>query len=263
MAFVASKIFWTLAQPSSLALLLLTAGLLLLPVRYLQRLARRMARTGAALLALGAFLPFGHWLLAPLEERFPPRPAVERVDGILLLGGSFRLGVAADRGAVQLNDAAERVTETIALARRYPDAQVLFTGGVGALNPGRLTEADQAARLLADLGLPPERLVVEGKSRNTYENAVLTRALADPKPGQTWLLVTSAAHMPRAVGVFRAAGFPVVPWPVDYETGTDEADAWSFAPLGNLRKLDQAAHEWIGLLAYRLLGWSATFFPDD
>ena len=71
-----------------------------------------------------------------------------------------------------------------------------------------------ARQLWTGMGVPPERMLFETAARNTHENAVLAHALAKPRPGETWLLVTSASHMPRSVGVFRRAGWDVVPWPV-------------------------------------------------
>ena len=165
-------------------------------------------------------LPLHVWVQMPLEDRFPrPDPPPARVDGIVVLGGAVEQDLTEARGIPALNGAAERMTEPVALMRRYPDARLVFTGGQGALLHGGLTEADVARQLWTGMGVPPERMVFETASRNTHENAVLARALAKPRPGETWLLITSASHMPRSVGVFRQAGWTVVPWPVNYRTG--------------------------------------------
>ena len=142
-------------------------------------------------------------------------------------------------------------------------ARLVFTGGTAELaQPEGLDEARGVRALWLALGVPETRMSFETRSRNTYENATLTRALVQPKPGETWLLVTSAAHMPRSVGIFRAAGWPVTAYPVDYRTSGTPYD---FRPttqaIDQQRKLEVAAHEWIGLLAYRLTGRTATLFP--
>ncbi len=154
---------------------------------------------------------------------------------------------------------AERVTGTLALALRYPDAKVLISGGDSAIVPRGLSEADATRRLLVEDGLDPRRILAETRSRDTYENAVYSKELAQPQPGQIWVLVTSANHMPRAVGCFRAVAFDVIPYPVDYDTGPDAQAIFDFA--GNLRILGWATHEWIGLADYRLRGRIAALFP--
>ncbi len=122
------------------------------------------------------------------------------------------------RGAVALNDAAERITATAELARRYPDARIIFSGGTSSLVFDAPAEAPVAVKELEALGVAHDRITAEEQSRNTIENAVFSRLLADPKPGERWLLVTSAYHMPRAIAAFRAAGFPIEPYPVDWRT---------------------------------------------
>lgn len=110
--------------------------------------------------------------------------------------------------------------------------------------------------------MAPERLVLESRSRNTYENAVFTRRMVSPEPGETWLLVTSAFHMPRAKALFDKAGFPTVPWPVDYRTtGREGIGLLRDNPLDSLQTTTLAIREWTGLLAYRLTGRIDSLFP--
>ena len=101
----------------------------------------------------------------------------------------------------------------------------------------------------------------EDRSRNTHENAVFSHALAQPKPGETWVLITSAFHMPRAVGAFRRAGWTVVPYPVDYALEPDPPMSWQMDFLGAMGTLRSAVHEWTGLAAYRLTGKTDALFP--
>lgn len=254
--FILSKVGWALVKPSTLLVVALFAAAHLL-WRGRPR-AGRVVTLMVALLALAiAALPIGDWLLRPLEDRFPP-PAAEpaHVDGIIVLGGSVDPRLATIHGGTPLNDSAERMTAFAALARRHPEARLLFTGGNGSLRHGQLTEADIAGRLFAELGVDGSRLVLERKSRNTWENAVFSKELMAPQPGATWLLVTSAMHMPRSVGIFRRIGWPVVPWPVAYQTGHDDFDLAS-----RLRLIDDAVREWIGLAAYHVEDRTDSWLP--
>jgi uncharacterized SAM-binding protein YcdF (DUF218 family) len=201
--------------------------------------------------------------MLPLEERFPPWDASHGApDGVIVLGGVIAEDVSAARGAVALNESAERVTVAAELARRYPKLRIIFSGGTNALLFDKGAEAGFAVRQLEDLGVARERIVAEEQSRNTVENAVFSRLIANPQPGQRWLLLTSAFHMPRAIAVFRAAGFPVEAYPVDWRT-TGPMDLVRPYPSVSegLRRTDVAVREWIGLLLYRLTGKTAELFP--
>lgn len=255
--FALQKAIWWLLQPSNLALLALTLGLLLL-------LRRQRAGTlwvGLALLAmlLPSVLPLTAWLAAPLEGRFAV-PSPERVDGVVVLGGAVSPGLTAARGQPALTDGGERMTEFVALARRYPEAELLFTGGSSAVLGGTITEAAVARRLFASLGLD-DRVVYEDAARDTAENARFAYRLAAPEPGERWLLVTSALHLPRAVLSFEAVGWEVTPYPVDYLT--DGAARLRFAPnvVANLNDLDRVVGEYWSLIAFRLLGRTERLLP--
>ncbi len=260
--FYISKLVWLLVQPSMLLVVLLVLGVLLLATRW-QRTARA-ALVGAAVLAvLGGVLPLSTWLMLPLEDRFPRAElSGPPIDGIIVLGGAEEARIGLTRGVHALNMAAERVTEAMALARRYPNAKVIFTGGSTNIVLGRAIGADAAVRVFEDLGLEPGRLKLDREARNTFENALNTKQLADPKPGERWLLVTSAWHMPRAMGLFRKAGFNVEAWPVDYRTaGIDDAYVPFYSPSDGLRRLDVAVREWVGLVVNWFTGQSKDLFP--
>ena len=218
MFFILSKILGFFALPSNLLITIGLVGIVLLLTRS-RRLASWLVVTSLVLLALFGLSPLGNALMLPLEERFPPWDASHGApDGVIVLGGIIAEDVSAARGATALNEAAERVTVAVELARRYPNLRIIFSGGTNALIFGEEAEAAFAVRQLEALGVPHERIVAEEQSRNTVENAVFSRLIANPQPGQRWLLLTSAFHMPRAIAVFRAAGFPVEAYPVDWRT---------------------------------------------
>lgn len=262
MFFWLSKVLWLVLSPSHLILLVLCFGAGLLFTRF-RALGRWLVGAGTAVLLAIATLPVGGWVLSPLEARFPPvDTAIERVQGIVVLGGSINPGLSAARHSPQFNDAAERLTVMASLARAYPDARVLYAGGSGSLTNQRDKEADVLPLVLESMGVPLERVEIEFESRNTYENATKTLAIAGPEPGGTWLLVTSAFHMPRAVGCFRRAGWPeMVPYPVDFRFPPSGPPVPQFGLSGGLRQLDLAVHEWLGLVAYRLTDRTDSLYP--
>lgn len=263
MFFYLSKIFWLLAHPLNLTGILLGIGLVLL-VFHWTRLAGATFALAFIVVALSTWTSLGALALHPLEDRFArPEPAPEAIDGIIVLGGGFEGAVNLARGGYELNASGDRFVETAILARRYPDVPVVITGGSGSMLLEGEGDADTAPRLLAALGIEPDRFVLENRSRNTDENAAFTRDMVDPQPGQTWLLVTSAFHMPRSVLLFRAAGFDVTPWPTDYRTaGTETLGPAQSNAITNLHITTIAIREWIGLIAYRLTGRTDRILPD-
>jgi uncharacterized SAM-binding protein YcdF (DUF218 family) len=261
--YVLSKVFWFFATPSNLLAALAVAGLALMRLKRLRRTGAVVAAAGVLGLSFAGLSPLANWVILPLEERFPVfRDDGRPVDGVVVLGGAVQAEESFGRGQLMVNEAAERVLALADLTRRYPAARIVFSGGGGTIFTEEAPEADALARFIGTLGLTRERVLFENQSRTTFENAVYGRRLVDPKPGERWLLVTSAWHMPRAVGCFRQAGFPVVPYPVDFRT-RDAGDAWrtfTFVSEG-LRRLDLAAKEWAGLIAYRIAGQTDAVFP--
>jgi len=260
--FIASKVIFFCIQPSSLAFFALLIGVALFG--RCPRWSRRFLYAGLAILVLFGILPGGNVLVLPLEERFAtrvPPPPPEKISGIILLGGFEDISITRARGGLALNEAAERLTEALRLARALPDAKVIFTGGSGSLF-GSGGVAGPVRQFFIDAGIASDRIVVENDSRNTYENAEFTKAILKPQPGDRWLLITSAYHMPRSIGVFRKVGFDVVPFPVDFRTRS-RGDA--FRPFDSiaegLQRTDLGVREWIGLFAYWISGRSSALFP--
>jgi uncharacterized SAM-binding protein YcdF (DUF218 family) len=261
--YLLGKAVWLLAQPGNLLVLVIALGALLLFTRW--RGLGRLLVVLAALFALAiAVLPVGDWLLRPLEERFPPLSDLPpKVDGIIMLGGAVNTVITESRHQPTVNDHAERFMAFADLARRYPSAKLVFSGGGPELEKGDFREADAARLVLQWMGMDTSRVIFERESRNTFENVVDSKALAHPTAGETWLLVTSAYHMPRAVGLFRAQGWIVIPDPVDYQTaaGTAASD-FDVDFQDNLDKASLGLKEWIGLIANRWLGRSQSLFPS-
>ncbi|MFZ1069384.1 MAG: YdcF family protein, partial [Methyloceanibacter sp.] len=200
MFFYLAKVLWFLLQPSTLIALLIAYGSILIWTGW-ARWGRRFVTVGAILLLVAGLSPLGNDLILPLENRFPranldqaPAPV-----GFIVLGGAEDRLVGRARKAPTLNEAGERIVETAMLARKFPEAKIAFSGGdAGILYPSD-AEATGAASMLTDMGVAPDRLILEAGARDTYENAVYLKAELDRLgllgPGKRWVLITSAYHM--------------------------------------------------------------------
>jgi len=263
MFYVLFKVAWFFATPSNLLVVLVLLGLAVHFVPRLDGFGIGLTAFAALLLLFAGLSPVANWMLLPLEERFAPfRDDGRPVDGVIVLGGSVLAEESFGRGQLTLNDAGERAVALADLARRYPRARMVFSGGGGTILEDEAAEAAAFGRFAGALGIEPGRILVEDRSRTTDENAALSKALVQPQPGERWLLVTSAWHMPRAVGCFRQTGFAVAAYPVDFRTrgASDARRPFAFVSDG-LRRVDVAAKEWVGLLAYRLAGRTSELFP--
>jgi uncharacterized SAM-binding protein YcdF (DUF218 family) len=261
MFFPVSKVFWLIAEPVTVLVLVAGVGVALAFTRW-ARTGRRLSALAILGLLLILFTPVGVALLRPLENRFPPPPAdLPAPTGIIVLGGGLEEAKSEARGQTILSEDGIRLIAALQLARRYPTARLIFTGGAGNFLEQAPAEAIGVRKFWLDLGGPAGRMTFEARSRNTWENALFTRDLVKPQPNETWLLVTSAWHMPRAMGIFRRLGFQVTAYPVAYRTYGDDRDWLPVSASDRISTLDLAIREWIGLLAYRLTHKTNALFP--
>ena len=260
--FLLSKTLGIMLLPTNFLIGTGLVGVVLLATRWAS-LGRKLLVVSVTLLAICGFSPLGNLVLYPLESRFPPWDAARGApDGIVVLGGSIDADVSAAHGVAVIGSGADRIIAAAALAHRYPNARLVFTGGSGNLISGDAREADYAAALFESLGISSERLIMERRSRNTRENAEFSMAIANPKPGERWLLVTSAFHMPRSVGLFRKVGFAVQPFPVDWRVGRGgDVLRFNVSLLEGLGRVDTGMREWMGLIAYWATGRTDAVLP--
>ena len=262
MYHLSSKLGWLLA-PSNIIAMLALLGMLMMMAPGWRRSGSALAACGVCGTLAAGLSPLGNWAIFPLEQRFPAFVADGRdVDGIIVLSGALEVSRSAARGEFAVNGAAERIFAFLDLARRYPHARLVYSGGGSKLGSVPPPEAWTATEYLKTLGLPAGRLSIDTRSRTTWENARESQRLVRPAPGELWLLVTSAWHMPRAMGSFARAGFDVVPYPVDFQTHGARDLVRPFTVVSHgLQRLDLAAREWIGLVGYRLTGRTDALFP--
>jgi len=261
MFFVLSKTVAFLILPSNFLILFGLAGLVLMTTRW-RRLGGRMTMASLVVLALIGFSPLGGLLTHVLEDRFPPwNPARGAPVGIVILGGEISPVLSRERGEPAVSGVGARIVAMAKLARTYPDARIVYSGGDASLLGNQPPESNYVYPSLDSLGIARDRVILETRSRNTAENATFTKNLVKPKSDERWLLVTSSQHMPRAIGCFRGVDFPVEAYPVGWLTGTDVNVGPSLAFSSGLAQFDSAAREWIGLLAYWLTGKTNEFLP--
>ncbi len=249
---------WTFLAPASLVVCMLSVGTILLFGSRAQW-GRRIVVCAVAFVLLITLLPAEDWLLRPLERRFPvPDLSSIRVDGIIVLSGGIRASQSAYWGQPVLSESAERLTGFLGLARRHPEARLVVSDG-GWDSSGQPLGAVTARQLFAALMHDTLRVEFEEKSKSTRDNAVFAKALSDPAAGERWVLVTSGFHMPRSVGAFRAVGWNVIPYPVDFRTGPGVS--LGFQPAESLVEFSMGLREWIALVTYRILGYTRSVFP--
>ena len=248
-----AKIIWLVIALDSLLLIWLAIGVFCLIKQYIRLAAFLLI----SLLSINVFIaafPVGEWLLYSLERHYPPAeldPA--NYDGIIVLGGGQHNGPTQSWDQVALLNGGERSLTLLTMAQKLPqNIPIIFTGGNGAMSNKGMTDADVVTKLLQENNIPDGRIIYENQSRNTFENAVLSKQLAQPRPQQRWLLVTSAFHMPRAMGVFCKINWPVEAYPVDFRSRKDKLQRLDWGYANHLNNLNRAYREWIGLVAYRL-----------
>lgn len=259
--FYLSKYIWTLISPDSLFIILLTLCLLLFLLRQTKKATFLLGLLTFCTLFL-SFFSVGGWMLYPLENRFQHNPDLpEQIDGIIVLGGSIVPDRSVEWQQLETNQFHERLSSFIQLAQLYPDAKLVFSGGSASTEENKPTEAQIAETYFLKSNISPERLFIENKARNTAENASYSRQMINPQPNETWLMITTAFHMPRAMGVFCQQNWKVIPYPVDHQTLPSKLYQPNFSLIAHANHLILASHEWLGLLAYYLSGKTQQLLP--
>ena len=263
MFFILSKTLGLLLEPLIIPYLCLLCAVLA-KWRRRRRLSQILLAVGIMLPLLYGVIPLSNQPVRFLENRIQPVDLAGRdIDGIIVLGGFTGDGfVAENRNQPTLGSAAERFTAALHWHNKYPDKPLVFSGFSGRLVPKGASEAEIVTQLLDHLMIDRSQILFEDKSRNTYENARNSLDLIVPAPGSRWLLITSASHMPRAIGSFRAAGWSnILSYPVDYQTPeTGYSQFWDISRGVSLMRI--ALHEYAGLLVYWLSGRSSALLPS-
>ncbi len=259
--FILSKLVWGLLSPTNLIILLITLGTIQLLRNKIRAAKKILIPTVVVSIMLLAY-PLGDYLMHPLETRFSkPTTLPDTIDGIIVLGGGENLKISIGWDTAEIGGAGDRFIAAAILAKHYPDVPVIFSGGSGLLRFNTTTTGgDIARKLLLAVGIDEERLIIESQSRNTHENFVLLKNTL-PKSDGTYVLVTSAFHMPRSIGIARQQNINVIAYPVDYYSNKAEFRQWDFSLFEHLQTLEPAWREWIGLTVYYWTGKTTEWLP--
>jgi uncharacterized SAM-binding protein YcdF (DUF218 family) len=259
--FILSKLAWGLLSPTNIIILFMALGTFFLFKGAIAAAKKVLISTVIVTLLLTVY-PFSDSLMFPLESRFnKPLVMPEQIAGIIVLGGGEQLKTSLSWQSAELGAGGDRYLGSAILAKRYPTAPVIFSGGNNLLSfQGKGDEGNIARRLLTAIGIDKNRLIIESQSRNTNENFLLIRPLLPEKTGQ-YLLVTSAFHMPRAMGIARQQGLNMIAYPVDYRSNRPALHQWGFNLYEHLEVLEPAWREWVGLTVYYLTGKTNDWFP--
>ena len=259
--WIISKVFWIIFSPDRFLFLLLFVGVCFLYWGR-EKLGKRLVAIVTVILLFISLVPVQSLMLVPLENRFPiPEPLPEKIDGVIVLGGSEIPMLTKIRGQVSLSDSVERLTTFLSLARRFPEAKLVYAGGQGAINEQEYKAAHTAKLFFEQMALDTDRVLFDSQSRNTMENAQNALQLVKPEKREKWVLITSAWHMARSVGIFRKLDWQVIPYPVDYKT-TGKMEFYLRIPsLTRVAGLSTTIYEWVGLFYYWLLGRTSELFP--
>ncbi len=261
--FYLSKLIWVVVSPDSVFIILLMLSLLLLLLKQTKKATLLLGLLTFCTLFI-SFFSVGDWMLHPLESRYQHNPDLpKQVDGIIVLGGSVMPELSVEWQQLETNQTHERLSSFIQLAQLYPNAKLVFSGGNARINKDGPTEAQIVEAYFLQSGISQERLFIENKARNTAENASYSKQLVSPQSNETWLIITTAYHMPRAMGVFCQQNWKVIPYPVDHQTLPSKLYQSGFSLIGHANNLVFASHEWLGLLAYYLSGKTHQLFPSQ
>ncbi len=254
MFFFLSKIFSLILYPLLITIILIIASLFWAKKK--PRVSRTLAISALLILWVGSTEWFSSLLSAPLESRIPRSTQLEGIDAIVVLSGMTDLKLSG-KGKVELEEAADRIFHGILLARRFPQSRLIISGGSGSAMDQEASEAHLLSKyFVPEFGIPIERILTDGTSRNTFENAANTSKILNKHGLKRPVLITSASHMPRALACFRKQGIEPFPYPVDFISRLGRLNIASFLPkASSLAVTNRAIHEYVGLLAYRIMGY--------
>jgi len=260
MSFYLSKILWLILNPFNIFIFVTLLSIFLYFVK-LRRISLIIFLINFVFIALISFLPIGSYLIYNIEKEYhsyikPP----DQVDGILILGGATNPLLYNEYDQISLNGSSERLVESVFIIKKFDKAKVIFSGGSGLVNRPDLDHAKVAKSFYKKIGIETNQIIFEDKSRNTYENIIYSKKIANPKINENWLLITSASHMKRALLIADKNNWKLIPYAVDFKNIKNFKLIPNLELLKNLNSFQQASHEWLGLISYYLMGRTAKVF---
>ena len=260
MTFLLSKILWILFAPFNLILLLIILASIFSFFKFI--LCSRIFYLTALLFFLTTgIIPSGAFLMYQLERDFYNQVSLPKtIDGILILSGATNPYLTKVHNQVSINSNGERLIESIILIKEYPKAKVIFSGGSGFILDYEFTHSEAAKIFYQNLGIDLNRINFEDQSRNTYENILFSKNIANPKVDENWVLVTSAFHLKRSINISEKISWNLIPYPTDFNQPIKFNWKFDYNLLNNLVFFRNASHEWLGIIVYYFLGRTSKIF---
>ena len=256
MAFYFSKYFWLIFNPFNLFIFIIFFALIInfFSKGFLNKILFFLIFVSFIITGV---MPTGKYLIYTLEKEFHDKIILpDKIDGILILSGASNPELTEEFNQINLSGSVERLTESIQLINQYPLAKIIFSGGSGTLKKFSLTQGEVVKMLFNNFDIDTSKIIFELNARNTYENILLSKKIANPMPSENWLLVTSAFHMSRAMNVAETLEWTFIPFAVDFKVSKNFFWLPSLNFFENMNTFQFSSHEWIGLLAYYLMGRS-------
>ena len=254
MSFYLSKVLWLIINPFNILIFFLFLTILF---SFFKKNKLKNFSFSFFLIFLICFgiLPLGEYLIYKLEKNYHNSIILpDEVDGILILGGATNPFLSHEHNQIILNGSVERLLESMTLIKKYKDAKVIFSSGSGSIKNPTMDHASIAKKFFMKIGLDTDKIIFENKSRNTYENIFFSKEIAKPTKNEKWIVITSAFHMNRAIFIGEKNNWTLTPYAVDFT----QPKKFTFIPnldvLSNLGQMQHGSHEWIGLIAYFLMG---------
>ena len=253
MSFYLSKILWLIFSPFNLLIYIFFISFILFFLKK-KKISYFLFFISFCIFNIFSVFPLGKFLIYNLEKNYHDFIIPENVDGILILGGATNPFLTDQFNQINLNNSSERLIESIKLIKKYNNAKVVFSGGLGSIEYPKLSHAKVAERFFTELGLPINKIKFEYKSRNTYENILFSKKIVKPKQNEKWILITSAFHMNRAMFIGEKNNWNFIPYAVDFRQPKKIHLIPNLNFMENISQLQLGAHEWIGLVSYYFMG---------
>ncbi len=260
MSFYLSKILWTILNPFNLFIFLYLFSFILYFFT-LKKLSTVFFLLNFLFLFSISLFPIGNFLIHIIEKEFHTDIDIpDKLDGILIIGGASNALMFKEYNQINLNDSAERLVESVNIINKFNTSKVIFSGGSGIINRPDLDHSQVAKSFYKKMGVDTNRIIFENNSRNTYENIVFSKKIADPKKNEKWLVITSASHMKRTLLIAEKNNWNMIPYAVDFKNVKNFKLLPNLKLLSNLNSFQYGVHEWIGLISYYLMGRTTKIF---
>ena len=260
MSFYLSKILWLVLNPFNIFILFTIVTIFLYLISF-KRTSIAIFFINSLYLFIISVLPIGNYLIYKIEKDYHSQSSIpDRLDGILILGGVTNPSMYKEFNEISVNGSAERLIESVSLIKRFNKSKVIFSGGSGIINRPDLGHSQVAKSFYKKVGLDESRIIFEDNSRNTYENILFSKKIAQPKKNENWLLITSAYHMKRALLIGSKNNWEFIPYAVDFKNKRKFKFVPSLNLLSNINSLQYGSHEWLGLISYYLMNRTDKIF---